>query len=232
MAFLGLRNGRDLPFGLFQGFYIYFSPCLSYLLNLSLQCHFLLFLAIPSIQLHPFPSIVASIMNSPVITFSLCKVWTYCLTITISSFYYGYNAGAFNSSMETIAEALHWDSKKSLYTTMFTAAYHLGGMMSCMFAAKCTNKFGRRKTLMVASLVGIAVHCFNVIPNTWTFGISRLLAGAISGFLTVIPPLFVNEISPTSISGRTGALVGISIYFGVVIPSLFALALPTEDYST
>jgi len=171
-------------------------------------------------------------MNSPMVNYSSCKVWTYCLTITLSSFYYGYNVGAFNGSMDTIADALHWESKKSLYTTMFTAAFPLGAMMSCMFAGKCTDRFGRRKTLMATSLVGIAVHCFNVIPNTWAFGISRLLAGAIGGFVSVIPPLFLNEVSPTSVSGRTGTLVGIQITLGIVMPGLFALALPTGDYSS
>jgi len=166
------------------------------------------------------------------VNYSSCKVWTYCLTITLSSFYYGYNVGAFNGSMDTIAGALYWGSKKSLYTTMFTAAFPLGAMMSCMFAGKCTDRFGRRKTLMATSLVGIAVHCFNVIPNTWTFGVSRLLAGAIGGFSTAIPPLFLNEVSPTSVSGRTGTLVGIQITLGIVMPGLFALALPTGDYSS
>ena len=171
-------------------------------------------------------------MNSPVANYSPCKVWTYCLTITISSFYYGYNVGAFNGSMGTIAKALEWGSKTSLYTTMFTAAFPLGAMMSCMFAGKCTDRFGRRKTLMIISLVGIAIHCFSVIPNTWTFGISRLFAGAMGGFVTAIPPLFLNEVSPTRISGRTGTLVQIQITFGIIIPSIFSLALPTGDYST
>jgi sugar porter (SP) family MFS transporter len=171
-------------------------------------------------------------MDNPTTNYSSCKVWTYCLTITLSSFYFGYNVGAFNGAMDDIAEALHWGDKKSLYTTMFTAAFPLGAMMSTMFAGKCTDRFGRRKTLMGTCLVGIAVHCFNVIPNTWTFGISRLLAGALSGFMSVIPPLFLNEVSPTSISGRTGTLVGIQITLGIVAPGLFALALPTEDYSS
>jgi len=168
-------------------------------------------------------------MDSAVTNYSPCKVWTYCLTITLSSFYYGYNVGAFNGSMDTIAGALHWESKKSLYTTMFTAAFPLGAMMSCMFAGKCTDRFGRRKTLMATSLVGIAVHCFNVIPNTWTFGVSRLLAGAMSGFVTAITSLYLNEVSPTSISGRTGTLVQIQIAFALIVSGLFSLALPIRN---
>lgn len=85
---------------------------------------------------------------------------------------------------------------------------------------------------MATSLIGVAIHCFNVIPNTWTFGVSRLLAGAIGGFVSVIPPLYLNEVSPTIISGRTGTLVGIQITLGIVAPGLFSLALPTGDYSS
>lgn len=171
-------------------------------------------------------------MNSAVASYSSCKVWTYCLTITISSFYYGYNVGAFNGSMDDVAGALDWGDKKSLYQTLFTAAFPLGAMMSTMFAGKCTDRFGRRKTLMATAIVGIAIHCFNVIPNTWTFGVSRLLAGAMGGFVTAIPPIYLNEVSPTSISGRTGTLVQIQITFGIIIPSIFSLALPTGGYSS
>lgn len=52
------------------------------------------------------------IMNSPPRNFSLCKAWTYSLIITVSSFYCGYSMGAFNGTMDAIADTLNWATRK------------------------------------------------------------------------------------------------------------------------
>ena len=170
-------------------------------------------------------------MNTLENPFSSYRVWTHSVVITLSSFYFGYNLSAFNCSMDVVAEALDWKENKTLYQTIFTAAYLLGAMMTAACAGSAGNRFGRRKVLMIMSICSIVIHCIHVIPNTWTFGAMRLCAGAIGGFVTTIPPLYLNEISPVQISGRTGSLVQIQLTLGLIIGSLFALALPTDDYS-
>jgi len=168
-------------------------------------------------------------LNSP--GYFLGRVVTYTSTITLSSFYFGYNIGVFNSCQDSVAAALDWGEQKTLLITLFTAAFPLGAMLTSLAAGQAMEKWGKRRVSIWAALAGMLVSLLNVVPTTYTFGLARLLAGAVSGFMAALPPLFINDVIPMKLYGRASLVIQTMLTFGIVIAQALALPLPTGHYS-
>lgn len=56
--------------------------------------------------------------------------------------------------------------------------------------------------------------------------ISRLITGVVIGINSAIVPIFIKEISPTALSGRTGSMNQGFINLGIIVSQLFGLGFP------
>ncbi|KAK2034429.1 general substrate transporter [Colletotrichum zoysiae] len=78
-----------------------------------------------------------------------------------------------------------------------------GAVFGCLACVKLTEKFGRRLTMQIFTLVYIA----GVLGQTFSSGslpglyISRIVAGMGIGATTVLPSIYISEIAPRSIRG-------------------------------
>ena len=168
-------------------------------------------------------------LNSP--RYFLGRVVVYTGTITLSSFYFGYNIGVFNSCQDSVAAALNWGQHKALLITLFTAAFPLGAMLTSLGAGQAMEKWGKRRVSLWAAVASVFVSLLNVVPTTYTFGLARLLAGAVCGFMAALPPLFLNDVSPMELYGRASLVIQSMLTLGIVIAQALALPLPTEHYA-
>jgi len=74
--------------------------------------------------------------------------------------------------------------------------------------------------------VGSAVCLVN---NIWVILVGRLIWGIGSGTFVVFVPKFINETAPNEYKGSFGVLTQFMCCFGIFIPSLMGLALPTQE---
>jgi len=160
------------------------------------------------------------------------KVWKMCLTASLGSFIFGYNLGVFTSIHDPVASTLDWGSDKDTWITVMSAIMPFGAMISAVFSGPISNRIGRRRTLMLSNFVTLLGAGIIVIPFTVTFGIGRFITGIGAGSYAALVPLYINETSPTEISGKTGAMVQFQITLGIVVAYLLALVLPTGDYDS
>lgn len=83
----------------------------------------------------------------------------------------------------------------------------LGAFVACFLAWPMTDYLGRKKSLMIASLVfciGAAIQTINT-HSLAAFYVARVIAGLGLGTATVVVPTFSSEMSPKDLRGRIGS---------------------------
>ena len=83
----------------------------------------------------------------------------------------------------------------------------LGAFVACFLAWPMTDYLGRRKSLMIASLVfciGAAIQTINT-HSLAAFYVARVIAGIGLGISTVVVPTFSSEMAPKDLRGRIGS---------------------------
>lgn len=119
----------------------------------------------------------------------------------------GYYLGVLATPFDNIAETLGWGSHKPVFEAVFSALYPLGAAFGAIVGGSKTKTKGRRKVLIWARLWGIVSFIVYAIPFTAAFAIGRFSCGLAGGVIATVPPLYIKEISPTEMSGKTGLVV-------------------------
>jgi len=158
------------------------------------------------------------------------KVWGNALTIGLSSFYWGFYIGVLSTSTDYIAETLGWGStEKFVLVPLISALFPLGAIFGALlFGGAFSKNLGRRKVLMYASLFGIIASSIHAIPYTASFAIGRFMCGVAGGVMSTVPSIFITEISPPDLSGRTGMVIQLMVTTAIFISMLLGLALPVN----
>lgn len=100
-----------------------------------------------------------------------------------------------------------------------------GTVLGALFGAWPTDKFGRKKTLI---LIGV----FYLVSALWSalaedvdsFMIARFIGGLGVGISTIAAPLYISEIAPARMRGRLAGMFQFNIVFGILM-AFFSNAL-------
>mmetsp|Transcript_34158 Transcript_34158/g.59675 ORF Transcript_34158/g.59675 Transcript_34158/m.59675 type:complete len:471 (-) Transcript_34158:23-1435(-) len=159
------------------------------------------------------------------------KIWGCAFTIGLSSFYWGYYLGVLGTPIDNIAKTEHWGSNKGLFTALFSALFPFGATFGAVYGGTKTKTVGRRKILIQAGIFGIISSIINAIPFTPAFAIGRFCCGLAGGVMAAVPSIFITEISPTELSGKTGILVQFMVTFAILLSYLLGIPLPVGGSS-
>jgi sugar porter (SP) family MFS transporter len=93
-----------------------------------------------------------------------------------------------------------------------------GCALGCVIAGRLTDRWGRKKLLLLISLL-FAVTSIEtaVAPSFTAFIVARFLAGFAVGGVSLLSPMYVAEVSPASMRGRLGTLYQLSIIVGILV---------------
>jgi sugar porter (SP) family MFS transporter len=93
-----------------------------------------------------------------------------------------------------------------------------GCVLGSFTAGKYTNRFGRKKPLMLVALLFAATSIATAgSGNFFSFIVARFLGGLAVGGVSLLSPMYVSEVSPPTIRGRMGALYQMSIVIGIIL---------------
>ena len=166
------------------------------------------------------------------------RIWyliSWVCVITLGSFIFGYGTVYFNSLTVMIYKQYKYhnvnyidnrDTFNSIVTTMVILGAFVGS-----FSISPLLSFGMRSCMLFVDLIIIIGAAINLIFNFWALLMGRLLVGWGCGAFTVIAPIMINEISPTSLSGMLGSIVQIQFTFGFLIAYAFGLHVPYQTKS-
>lgn len=137
-----------------------------------------------------------------------------CLS-ALGGLLFGYDTGVISGAIIYIKE----DFQFSPFLEGFVvSALLLGAMVGALSAGKLSDRFGRRKIILLAAVVfGIGALAAGLSPNVIFLVASRIVLGLAVGLASVIVPLYISEMAPPNIRGRLVTLNQLAITVGILV---------------
>ncbi len=131
---------------------------------------------------------------------------------------FGYDTGVISGAILFIKRDF---ALSNTQVELIISAVLLGAVIGAAFAGYFSDKFGRRRLLIVTAAVFTiaALLCAFATDMIW-FGLGRILIGLGIGSASMISPLYIAEISPAYIRGRLVSLSQLAVTIGIVVSYL------------
>ncbi|XP_040889144.1 solute carrier family 2, facilitated glucose transporter member 1 [Toxotes jaculatrix] len=161
-------------------------------------------------------------------------------TAVIGSLQFGYNTGVINAPQKIIEGFINdtWYqryeepiTKNSLTAIWSTAVsiFSVGGILGSFSVGLFVNSLGRKNSMLAANVlafIAAALMGFSKMAASWEMLIiGRFTVGLYSGLSTGFVPMYVGEVSPTSLRGALGTLHQLGIVVGILIAQVFGMDL-------
>uniref|UniRef100_A0A8C5FXI8 Eph receptor B6 n=1 Tax=Gadus morhua TaxID=8049 RepID=A0A8C5FXI8_GADMO len=163
----------------------------------------------------------------------------YCVsTAVIGSLQFGYNTGVINApeqklrrffqnvSMERYGEPFT-PGANTMVWSFAVAIFSVGGMIGSFSVGAVVDKFGRRKSMMLANILailGALLMGLSGLSRSFEMVIiGRFIIGLFCGLCTGLTPMYVGEISPTHLRGAFGTLHQLGVVIGILVAQIFGL---------
>ncbi|XP_039267945.1 solute carrier family 2, facilitated glucose transporter member 1-like [Styela clava] len=155
-----------------------------------------------------------------------------------SSFQFGYNTGVINAPQAYIKEFLN-ETYYQRYQTQITsstltllwsfavAIIAIGGMLGSLIAAPMSQKFGRKKSLLlnnILAFIGAGLMGFSKLASSYGMLIAgRFVIGLNNGINMGIAPMYLTEISPVKYRGILGTLNQLGVVSAILLSQVLGL---------
>ncbi|XP_070766900.1 solute carrier family 2, facilitated glucose transporter member 1a [Enoplosus armatus] len=159
-------------------------------------------------------------------------------TAVIGSLQFGYNTGVINAPQNTIESFYNetWSGRYSepIPRTTLTALWSLsvaifsvGGMLGSFSVGLFVNRYGRKNSMLMANVLAFIAAAFmgfsKLAASFEMLIIGRFIVGLYSGLSTGFVPIYVEEISPTSLRGALGTLHQLGVVIGILMAQIFGI---------
>lgn len=94
----------------------------------------------------------------------------------------------------------------------------IGCLVGALVAGALSDRFGRKRLLVVAALLFAVTSLGNGLANSFTIFIAwRMLGGVAIGLASNLSPMYIAEIAPAQIRGRLVAINQLTIVIGILL---------------
>jgi sugar porter (SP) family MFS transporter len=136
---------------------------------------------------------------------------------------FGYDLFVISGAKDLIVQRF---ALSSLMEGWFVSSAMVGAMIGCLLAGTASDRFGRKKVLVVASffLLACSIGC-GLAWSSSSLIFFRWIGGVGVGIASMICPLYISEISPARLRGRMVTLFQLAICVGIVAAILINTGL-------
>ncbi|TDH74405.1 hypothetical protein CCR75_006781 [Bremia lactucae] len=212
--------------------YIVKFPSRTSMMNISSPSSFS---ASDSIRVALSPTVVASISTAPDAQTPIRPRWRLYANVLVAllqPLQYGWstsqmNLTAFNDKDKCNARpvaagtCLMFPGHTKAQWTIAVSAWIFGGMIGALVIGRISNRFGRKRVMMVNCvymILGAVVQAS--ASNIYVFMVGRMIAGIASGGATAVIPGFINEISPPTLRSYLGVKFQMAITIGNLLVAI------------
>jgi SP family arabinose:H+ symporter-like MFS transporter len=141
-------------------------------------------------------------------------VYAISLVAAISGFLFGFDIAVINGALIFLREQFHLTE---LQTEFAASALLIGCVGGASIGGTLSDRFGRRRILILSALLFAASSLGAALPNNLTeFAAARFLGGVAIGVASVLAPLYIAELAPAQIRGRLVSLNQMAIVTGIL----------------
>ena len=110
-----------------------------------------------------------------------------------------------------------------------TATLAFGCIVGCLLAGSLSERFGRKKGLMLAAAIFfVSSLAMAFAHNSTAFIAGRFAAGIGVGMASVLSPMYIAEIAPTHMRGRMVSINQLTIVMGIFVTNYVNYGLRNE----
>jgi MFS family permease len=141
------------------------------------------------------------------------------LTASLAGFIFGFDMVVISGADKDIQQL--WNTSPWFHGFFIMSMALWGTVIGSIFGGKPTDKYGRKKILMLVGLLFTASALGSALAqDPYTFSFFRLLGGIGIGISSVAAPTYISEISTTDSRGKLVAMYQFNIVFGILIAYL------------
>ncbi|MBO9617418.1 MAG: sugar porter family MFS transporter [Niabella sp.] len=141
----------------------------------------------------------------------------------LGGYLFGFDFAVIAGALPFLKEQFHFSEAQEGLTT---ATLALGCIVGCMIAGYFSDRFGRKKGLLLAAAVFLVSSLAMAVSNSSThFIIARFFAGIGVGMASVLSPMYIAEVAPSHMRGRMVAINQMTIVTGIFITNLVNYSL-------
>ncbi len=132
---------------------------------------------------------------------------------------FGYDIGVMTGALPILQE--RWSLQNSpVDLGLITSAVMLGAILGGAMAGRMADRYGRRRLILIASLVFVAGAALSAIApeNSVAFLVAaRIILGWAVGAASALVPAYLSEMAPADIRGRLSGLNQVMIVTGMLL---------------
>jgi sugar porter (SP) family MFS transporter len=161
----------------------------------------------------------------------LKPMWT-AFVAAIGGFLFGYDLGLIGAANVYLEEQFKLSAAALGFAT---ASAVLGCILGPVFGAWVCDAIGRKKTMIVASLLLAVSAVFTAVPDVlsdgttagimWSFNFFRFVGGIGVGLCSIASPVYIAELAPPAKRGRLGLMYQLAVVLGHAVAPLVAWAI-------
>jgi sugar porter (SP) family MFS transporter len=158
----------------------------------------------------------------------LKPMWT-AFIAAIGGFLFGYDLGLIGAANVYLEEQFKLSAAALGFAT---ASAVLGCILGPVFGAWVCDAIGRKKTMIVASLLLAVSAVFTAVPDLlsdgttagimWSFNFFRFVGGLGVGLCSIASPMYIAELAPPAKRGRFGLMYQLAVVLGHAVAPLIA----------
>ncbi|BGP00427.1 Myo-inositol transporter 2 [Rhodotorula toruloides] len=157
-------------------------------------------------------------------------VWWLVIAAATGGLLFGYDTGVIGGALvhKDVASDLHRVPLGSFDKELLTSATTLGALIAGFSSGVLADIIGRKIVIGLADaifIIGAVLQAVSYGANAyWIMAVGRLIIGFGVGLASLVVPLYIGELSPTSLRGRLVTLNVVAITGGQVIAYCLNLA--------
>jgi len=146
---------------------------------------------------------------------SMTYVYLLTLIAALGGMLFGYDTGVIAAAEDLLVTRFNLSSTMEGWTVSCAL---IGCMIGVAFAGFLSDRFGRKKVLILSAIFFFASAVGTALPrDVATFILFRMLGGLAVGAASMTSPLYIAEISPAKVRGRMVSINQFAIVTGFVI---------------
>lgn len=143
------------------------------------------------------------------------SVYGWAAVVSFASFVYGYNTGMIASAIIFIPLSISMSERE---IALVVSILLFGAMIGSIISGYMADKIGRRRTIIWNNMVMLLASLFAAFGDSvLLLTLSRFILGLGVGIASVIPGLYLTEISPAHIRGELGAMNQLNGWVGIIV---------------
>ncbi len=129
---------------------------------------------------------------------------------------FGYDTGVINGSIGPLVK--HFNLDPQFEKGWVAASALLGCVLGVALAGILSDRFGRKKVLIVSAILFLISAVGTALPKNITmFVIFRIIGGVGVGAASITSPMYIAEISPARMRGRLVSVNQLAIVTGFLV---------------